>query len=142
MEDALCHGWIDGQRKSLDENYFIQKFTPRRARSLWSKVNQGKVAALIEAGRMHPAGHAEIERAKNDGRWDAAYDSQSTSEVPEDLAAELARQPVAKAFFDALDSRNRYAILMRLQTAKRSETRERRLVQFVGMLARGEKIHP
>lgn len=142
LEAALCQGWIDGQRNSMDAQYFLQKFTPRRARSTWSKVNCAKALALIESGRMRPAGLAEVERAKADGRWDAAYDAQSKMTVPDDLAALLAKSAKAKAFFESLDSRNRFAILFRLQTAKRPETRERRLVKFADMLKRGEKIHP
>lgn len=142
LEAALCHGWIDGQRNSMDAQYFLQKFTPRRARSTWSKVNCAKALALIESGDMQPAGLAEVERAKADGRWDAAYDAQSKMAVPGDLAALLAKSAKAKAFFETLDSRNRFAILFRLQTAKKAETRERRLVKFADMLKRGEKIHP
>lgn len=142
LEAALCQGWIDGQRKSLDAQYFLQKFTPRRARSIWSQINRDKALALLAAGQMQAAGLAEIERAKADGRWDAAYDGQAKVTVPDDLAALLAREPQAKAFFETLDSRNRYAILFRLQTAKKQETRQRRLLQFAGMLSRGEKIHP
>ncbi|WP_457281140.1 YdeI/OmpD-associated family protein [Polaromonas sp. P5_D5] len=142
LEAALCHGWIDGQRNSMDAQYFLQKFTPRRARSTWSKVNCAKALALIESGDMQPAGLAEVERAKADGRWDAAYDAQSKMAVPDDLAALLAKSAKAKAFFESLDSRNRFAILFRLQTAKKAETRERRLVKFADMLKRGEKIHP
>jgi uncharacterized protein YdeI (YjbR/CyaY-like superfamily) len=142
LEAALCHGWIDGQRNSMDAQYFLQKFTPRRARSTWSKVNCAKALALIESGDMQPAGLAEVERAKSDGRWDAAYDAQSKMTVPDDLVALLAKSAKAKAFFESLDSRNRFAILFRLQTAKKSETRERRLVKFADMLKRGEKIHP
>jgi uncharacterized protein YdeI (YjbR/CyaY-like superfamily) len=141
LDVALCFGWIDGQARPVDETYYLQKFTPRRERSRWSKRNVGKVAELIERGAMRPAGHAEIERAKADGRWDAAYDSPRTSEVPPDLQAELDKDPGAKAFFDALSSTNRYAILYRLQEAKRSETRARRLEKFVAMLKRGETIH-
>lgn len=142
LHAALCHGWIDGQRNSMDAQYFLQKFTPRRTRSTWSKVNCAKALALIESGDMQPAGLAEVERAKADGRWDAAYDAQSKMTVPSDLTALLAKSAKAKAFFESLDSRNRFAILFRLQTAKKSETRERRLVKFVDMLKRGEKIHP
>lgn len=142
LEAALCQGWIDGQRNSLDAQYFLQKFTPRRARSTWSKVNCAKAMALIESGDMQPAGLAEVERAKADGRWDAAYDAQSKMTVPDDLAALLAKSARAKAFFESLDSRNRFAILFRLQTAKKAETRERRLVFFFDMLKRGEKIYP
>jgi uncharacterized protein YdeI (YjbR/CyaY-like superfamily) len=142
LEAALCHGWIDGQRNAMDAQYFLQKFTPRRARSTWSKVNCAKALALIESGDMQPAGLAEVERAKADGRWDAAYDAQSKMTVPDDLVALLAKSAKAKAFFESLDSRNRFAILFRLQTAKKAETRERRLVKFFDMLKRGEKIYP
>lgn len=142
LEAALCQGWIDGQKKSLDAQSWLQKFTPRRAKSIWSKVNREKALALIAAGQMQAAGLAEIERAKADGRWDAAYDAQGTAALPEDLTALLAKDSAARSFFEALDSRNRYAILFRLQTAKKSETRERRLAQFAGMLSRGEKIYP
>lgn len=142
VEAALCQGWIDGQRNALDAEFFLQKFTPRRARSIWSRINCDKAMALIASGRMQPAGLAEVERAKADGRWDAAYDAQSKMAVPDDLAALLAKKPKAKAFFESLDSRNRFAILFRLQTAKKAETRERRLAQFFAMLQRGEKIYP
>jgi uncharacterized protein YdeI (YjbR/CyaY-like superfamily) len=142
VEAALCQGWIDGQRNALDEQYFLQKFTPRRARSIWSKINCDKAMALIASGDMQPAGLAEVERAKADGRWDAAYDAQSKITVPGDLADLLAKKPKARAFFESLDSRNRFAILFRLQTAKKAETRERRLAQFFAMLQRGEKIYP
>ena len=141
LDVALCYGWIDGQRKSLDDTYFLQKYTPRRARSKWSKVNVGKVEALIAAGEMRPAGLAEIERAKADGRWDAAYDSPRNMQVPPDLQAELDNDPAAAAFFASLDSQNRYAILYRLHDAKRPETRARRLAQYVDALKRGEKLH-
>jgi uncharacterized protein YdeI (YjbR/CyaY-like superfamily) len=142
LESALCYGWIDGQRVGFDEAYFLQKFTPRRPRSGWSRVNVEKVTALIAAGRMRPAGLREVERAKADGRWDAAYDSQSTIAVPEDLQRELDANPNAQAFFNTLDSRNRYAILYRIQTAKKAETRAARLQKFVAMLAQGQKIYP
>jgi uncharacterized protein YdeI (YjbR/CyaY-like superfamily) len=141
LDVALCYGWIDGQRKSLDDTYFLQKYTPRRARSKWSKVNVGKVEALIAAGEMRPAGFAEIERAKADGRWDAAYDSPRNMQVPPDLQAELDNDPAAAAFFASLDSQNRSAILYRLHDAKRPETRARRLAQYVEALKRGEKLH-
>jgi len=141
LDVALCFGWIDGQRKSIDETFYQQKYTPRRARSKWSKINVEKVAALIEAGKMRPSGLAEIERAKADGRWDAAYDSPSRISVPPDLQAELDKRPVAAANFAALKSTNRYAILYRLHDAKRPETRARRLAQFVEMLERGETLH-
>jgi uncharacterized protein YdeI (YjbR/CyaY-like superfamily) len=142
LEAALCYGWIDAQVGKGDETHYVQRFCPRRARSKWSKVNRAKAEALIASGAMQPAGLAEVERAKADGRWDAAYDPQSTSVVPDDLAAELASRPAARAFFEALDSRNRYAILHRLQDAKRPETRARRLAKFVAMLEAGERIHP
>jgi uncharacterized protein YdeI (YjbR/CyaY-like superfamily) len=142
LESALCYGWIDGQRASLDETYFLQKFTPRRPRSGWSRVNVEKVTALIAEGRMRPAGLREMERAQADGRWDAAYDPQSAITVPDDLQRELDANPDAQAFFNTLDSRNRYAILYRLQTAKKAETRAARIQKFVTMLAQGLKIYP
>jgi len=141
VDIALCWGWIDGQKKSLDAQYFLQRFTPRRARSVWSKVNVGKVAKLIEEGRMQPPGLAQVEAAKANGRWAQAYDSASTSVVPDDLAAALEATPKAKAFFSTLNAANRYAVLWRIQTAVRAETRTRRIAQLVDMLARGEAIH-
>ena len=141
LDLALCYGWIDGQRKPFDEIYFLQKYTPRRARSKWSKRNIGLVEKLIEAGEMRPAGFAEIERAKGDGRWDAAYDSPANMQVPPDLQAELDARPDAAAFFKTLNSTNRYSILYRLHDAKRPETRARRLEQFVAMLERGETLY-
>ncbi|MBV9787276.1 MAG: YdeI/OmpD-associated family protein [Chloroflexi bacterium] len=142
LDVALCYGWIDGQKKTYDESSFLQKFTPRRPRSAWSKINQGKVAALIESGKMQPAGLKEIERAKQDGRWEAAYDPPSRATVPEDLQAELDKHPQAGAFFATLNSQNRFAILMRIHTAKKPETRARRIQQFIEMLEKGEKIYP
>lgn len=141
LDAALCHGWIDGQARSEGEKTWLQKYTPRTKRSIWSKINREKVRTLIEKGEMRPAGFAEIERAKDDGRWDAAYDGPRTMEVPEDLQTALDRSPKAKAFFETLDSRNRYAVLFRIHNAKRLETREKRIRVFVDMLARGEKIH-
>lgn len=141
VEIALCHGWIDGQKKGLDEQHWLQRFTPRRARSLWSKVNREKAQALIAAGRMQPAGMAEIVRAQEDGRWDAAYDGPRTALVPPDLQAALDARPRARSFFAQLDGTNRYAVLWRIQTAKRPETRARRIEALVEMLARGETIH-
>ena len=141
LDVALCFGWIDGQVKKLDATYYLQKFTPRRARSRWSKINVGKATALIESGAMRPAGLAEVERAKADGRWEAAYASPSRIGVPPDLQAELDRDPAAAANFAALSSQNRYAILYRLHDAKRPETRARRLAQFMEMLRRGEAIY-
>jgi uncharacterized protein YdeI (YjbR/CyaY-like superfamily) len=141
VDVALCFGWIDGKGRRIDDDWFLQRFTPRRARSTWSKVNREKAEALIAAGRMRPAGLAEIERAKADGRWEAAYDGMATASVPDDLAAALASAGLTDAFA-ALDSRNRFAILFRTQGAKKPETRARRIAQFVEMLARGEKIYP
>jgi len=141
VEIALCWGWIDGQKKGLDDQHFLQRFTPRRARSIWSKINVDKVAALIEAGRMQAPGHAQIEAAKADGRWAQAYDGARTSTVPEDLLAALDAEPKAKAFFGTINATNRYAVLWRIQTAVKPETRARRIVQLVEMLARGETIH-
>jgi uncharacterized protein YdeI (YjbR/CyaY-like superfamily) len=142
LECALCFGWIDGQKKACDEGSWLQKFTPRRSKSIWSKVNREKAEILIQTGRMKPAGLKEVERARDDGRWAAAYDSVSKAEVPPDLQAELDGNAKAKAFFATLNSRNRYAILFRIQTAKKAETRARRVKQFVAMLERGELIHP
>lgn len=139
---ALCFGWIDGQKKGIDEHYWVQKFTPRAARSIWSKINREKVEALIAAGQMREAGQREIDRAKADGRWDAAYDSAGKAEIPPDLQAALDASPAARAFYATLNAANRYAILFRTQTAKKAETRAKRIAQFVQMLERGEKIHP
>lgn len=141
LDVALCYGWIDSQKKSYDESSWLQKFSPRGPKSVWSKINREKVDALIEAGRMKPAGLAAVELAKGDGRWDAAYDSQRTATVPEDLQAELDRKPKAKAFFATLDRANRYAVLWRIQTAKKPETRARKIATLVEMLERNEKIH-
>lgn len=142
LDVALCYGWIDGQKKSYDEESWLQKFTPRGAKSIWSKINREKAESLIQAGTMKPAGLQAIEKAKQDGRWEAAYDSQSKASVPEDFQAELDRNPKAKEFFAKLNSANRYAILWRIQTAKKAETRARRINQFIEMLERNETIHP
>ncbi len=142
LEAALCYGWIDGQKQSYDTDSWLQKFTPRGAKSIWSKVNRAKALALIERGQMKPAGLAAIERARQDGRWEAAYDSPSGATVPSDLQAALDRNGRAKAFFATLDRRNRYAILFRIQTAKRAETRARRVQQFIQMLEQHETLHP
>ena len=142
LEEALCWGWIDGQRKSQDEQYFLQRFTPRTKRSTWSQINRDKVMKLIDEGRMQPAGHAEIERAKADGRWDAAYEGVAKATVPPDLQAALDANKKAAKFFATLDSRNRFAVLFRTQSAKKPETRARRIAQFVEMLAKSEKIYP
>lgn len=141
LDVALCHGWIDGLKRGLDEVYFLQRFTPRRPKGLWSKINIGKVEALIGAGRMREGGQREIDAARADGRWDAAYDSASKIEVPEDLAKALAKQPKALKFFETLDKTNRYAVLWRVQTAKKPETRVSRIEKLVAMLAEGKKIH-
>ncbi len=142
LDVALAYGWIDAVRNAFDEKTFLQRFTPRGPRSIWSKINRDKALALIASGEMKPPGLAEVERAKKDGRWAAAYAGQKTATVPDDLAAALAVDPRAAAFFATLDSRNRYAILFRLHGAKKPETRARRLAAFVEMLAKGEKIHP
>jgi len=141
LDVALCYGWIDGQKGKLDDAHWLQRFTPRSARSRWSKVNREKVAALIEQGRMQPPGIAEVERAKKDGRWEAAYAGAKTATVPDDLAKALEANPAAAEFFKTLDSQNRYSILYRVQDAKKPETRARRIEKYVGMLANQEKIH-
>jgi len=142
LEEALCHGWIDGQAGRRDDTTYRQRFTPRRKRSAWSKRNTGIAERLEEEGRMHPAGRAEVERARADGRWDAAYAGPASIEVPPDLTEALAAEPKAQAMFEALNSQNRYAVLYRVATAKRAETRARKIEQFVAMLARGETIYP
>ena len=139
VEVALCYGWIDGQLKRVDDDYFVQRFTPRRARSRWSKINVRKAEDLIAAGRMKSPGLAEVERAKADGRWAAAYDSPSTATVPDDLAVALQASPKAAALFEQLTSGQRYLILYQLQDAKRPETRRRRIEKYVAMLERGER---
>ncbi len=139
---GLCFGWIDGQKKGESEAAWLQKFIPRANRSIWSKINRKKALALIEDGRMKPAGLRAIERAKANGSWDAAYDSPSTAKVPNDLQAALDKNARAKAFFSELDSQNRYAVLYRIQTVKKAETRSRKIQQFIEMLARNEKLHP
>lgn len=142
LDEALCHGWIDGQVRRGDEGTYRRRFTPRRARSPWSARNVGHVARLSAEGRMRPAGLAEVDRARADGRWADAYPGSADSEVPEDLAAALAANPRAGAMFEVLNRQNRYAVLHRLRNAKRPETRERRLAEFVAMLARGETVYP
>jgi uncharacterized protein YdeI (YjbR/CyaY-like superfamily) len=142
LEEALCHGWIDGQAGRRDEATYRQRFTPRRRRSAWSKRNTGITERLIAEDRMRPAGHAEVERAKADGRWEAAYAGPASMEVPPDLAEALAAEPKAQAMFEGLNSQNRYAILYRIATAKRAEMRARKIEQFVAMLSRGETVHP
>ena len=142
LEVALCYGWIDGQKASFDDRYWLQRFTPRRSRSKWSKVNRQKATELIERGAMKPAGLREVERAKADGRWDAAYDAQSTATVPDDLRRELENNDAAREFFQTLNSANRYAILYQIGDAKKPETRARRIEKFVAMLAERKKLYP
>ncbi len=142
LEEALCHGWIDGQVRRRDERTYRQRFTPRRARSSWSKRNVETLERLLVDGRVQPAGLAAVADAKASGRWEAAYAGPATIEVPADLAAALARSPAAQAMFDTLTSQNRYAVLYRIHEARRSDTRARRIERFVAMLARGETIHP
>ena len=141
LETALRYGWIDGQTASVDAKRFRQRFTPRRSRSKWSKINCATVERLLAEGRLAPAGLREMEAARQDGRWAAAYDSPRSIRVPDDLAAELRKRPAARRFFEQLDSRNRYAILYRLSDAKKPETRQRRLAKFIGMLEARETIH-
>ena len=142
VETALCHGWIDGQVKRHDESVYIQKFIPRARKSIWSKINREKALALIRSGEMKPGGLAEIERAKADGRWDAAYDSPTTAMVPEDFRKALNENKKAKGFFATLNSQNRYAFLFRVQTTLKADTREKKIQLFMEMLAKGEKFHP
>lgn len=142
LEVALAYGWIDGQGRSRDEITYTVRFTPRRSRSIWSKRNTLAAERLIREGRMHAAGLAEVERAKKDGRWAAAYEGSASISVPDDLAIALKAKPKAKAMFDKLNGQNRYAVLYRIHGAKRPETRARRIEQFVDMLARGETIYP
>lgn len=141
LDEALCYGWIDGQSKSYDKESYLQKFTPRRSRSIWSKINIEHIERLEKEGKMRPAGRKAVEAAKADGRWKAAYDSPKTMEVPEDFIAELSKNEKALAFFCTLNKTNRYAIAWRLQTAKKPETRERRKQVMLEMMARGEKFH-
>ena len=141
LELALCYGWIDGQAKPQDADYWLQRFTPRTRRSKWSRINCESAERLIAAGRMTPAGLAEVDAAKRDGRWDAAYHSSSKMETPADLLEELKKYPAAETFFQQLDARNRYAILYRIHEAKKPETRARRIAKFVAMLVRGERMY-
>jgi uncharacterized protein YdeI (YjbR/CyaY-like superfamily) len=142
LESAICYGWIDARRERFDDNYFLQRFTPRRSKSKWSSTNRNKAISLIEEGRMKPAGLREVEHAKADGRWDVAYDPQSSITVPDDLLAALKKNAGARDFFDTLDSRNRYAILYRIHDAKKPETRARRIANFVDMLKERKTIYP
>jgi uncharacterized protein YdeI (YjbR/CyaY-like superfamily) len=141
LEVALCHGWIDGQKRGFDRDCFLQRFTPRRSKSIWSKINIGKVERLIAEGRMRAGGAREVDAAKADGRWDAAYDGARNMAVPPELAAALAKNKKARTFFETLDKTNRYSVCWRVQTAKKPETRAKRVETLVAMLARGEKIH-
>lgn len=141
LDVALCHGWIDGLKRACDEQYFLQRFTPRRPKSLWSKINIAKAEQLLAAKRVATAGLREIEAAKADGRWQAAYDSASNMEVPLELATALANKPKARKFFEQLDQTNRYAFCWRVHTAKKPETKQARVAKFIAMLERGEKIH-
>lgn len=142
LEVALCFGWIDGTKKAEDKSYYRQRWTPRRARSVWSKVNRDKALRYIEEGKMQPSGLREVERARQDGRWDAAYDAGSQATVPPDLQAAFDADPGAQAFFETLNSQNRYAVLFRIQTAKTPELRAKRIAQYAAMLARHETLHP
>jgi uncharacterized protein YdeI (YjbR/CyaY-like superfamily) len=142
LDCALCHGWIDGQLDRFDDDFWLIRFTPRQATSKWSEKNRARALELVESKRMRPAGLHQIESAKRDGRWDAAYASQRTAQIPEDLRAALARSKKAKGFFEALDSHNRFAILYRLQDAKKAETRAARLEKYVAMLVDGKTIYP
>lgn len=142
LEGALCYGWIDGQKAAFDEHYWLQKFTPRRPKSVWSQINRDKANALIEAGRMQPSGLRQVDLARADGRWDAAYAGQSGATVPDDLQEALDNNALARDFFLTLNRVNRYAIIFRVQTAKKAETRAAKIQQFVEMLAKGEQISP
>jgi uncharacterized protein YdeI (YjbR/CyaY-like superfamily) len=141
LDVALCYGWIDGQKKTCDAETWLQKFTPRGKRSIWSKINREKAEGLVASGRMKSPGLAAVDRAKANGQWESAYDSHKTAAVPEDLQRALDAHPTAKAFFATLNSANRYAILFRIQTVKRAETRTKKIEQFVAMLERHEVIH-
>lgn len=141
LDEALCYGWIDSQVKSFDELAYLQKFTPRRTKSIWSKINTEHVQRLIDSGRMKPAGLAEVEEAKSDGRWNLAYDSSKTMEIPADLLSEIKKNKKAQSFFETLNQANLYAIGWRIQTAKKEETKEKRKTEILKMLERGEKFH-
>src|SRR3954466_8774853 len=141
LQEALCYGWIYNQKQAYDDDYYLQKFTPRGPKSVWSKINVAKVKMLIRAGKMQPAGLAAIDSAKQDGRWDAAYDSASANKIPDDFLAELEKNPKAKEFFGTLNKANVYAFSWRIQTAKKPETRNARIEKFIQMLNRGEKLH-
>ena len=142
LEEALCYGWIDGQKKSFDQEVWLQKFTPRRPNSVWSKVNVDKVNELIATGRMKPSGMQEVDAAKENGRWDAAYASQRNFAIPGDFQAELDKNERAKAFFETLNRQNRYAMCYRIQTAAKAQTRQARIEQFIEMLNNNQKLYP
>ncbi|QAY66476.1 YdeI/OmpD-associated family protein [Paenibacillus protaetiae] len=142
LESALCYGWVDSQKESFDDKTWLQRFTPRGAKSIWSKVNKEKAELLISNGRMRPSGIKAIEAAKQNGQWDKAYESQSIASLPEDFAYELERNVKAKAFYDTLDKQNKYSILFRIHNAKKQETRAKRIEQYITMLEKGEKIYP
>jgi uncharacterized protein YdeI (YjbR/CyaY-like superfamily) len=142
LESALCYGWVDSQKEKFDEKTWVQRFTPRGAKSIWSKVNKEKAEHLIATGRMMPSGFEAIEAAKKNGQWDKAYESQSIASLPEDFAIELEHNVKAKAFYDTLDRQNKYAFLFRIHNAKKQETRAKRIQQFIMMLEKGEKIYP
>jgi uncharacterized protein YdeI (YjbR/CyaY-like superfamily) len=141
LESALCYGWIDSKKETFDEKTWLQRFTPRGAKSIWSKVNKEKAELFIKNGRMKSSGMKAIEIAKKNGQWDRAYEPQSSATIPEDFVTELNKNSIAKAFFETLDSRNRYAILFRIKSAKKQETRMKRIQQFIMMLEKGEKIY-
>jgi uncharacterized protein YdeI (YjbR/CyaY-like superfamily) len=141
LESALCYGWIDSKKETFDEKTWLQRFTPRGAKSIWSKVNKEKAELFIKIGRMKSSGMKAIEIAKKNGQWDGAYEPQSSATIPEDFVIELNKNSIAKAFFETLDSRNRYAILFRIKSAKKQETRMKRIQQFIMMLEKGEKIY-
>jgi uncharacterized protein YdeI (YjbR/CyaY-like superfamily) len=141
LEEALCFGWIDSQKQAYDEDYFLQKFTPRGPKSVWSKINVAKAEELINSGKMQPAGLQAVKLAKQDGRWDAAYDSSSSNKIPEDFLVELDKNPKAKQFFGTLNKANIYAFSWRIQTAKKPETRKAKIDEFIEMLNRGQKLH-
>jgi len=141
LDEALCYGWIDGQRNKYDEQSYLQKFTPRRKKSIWSKRNTEHIERLTKEGKMHPAGLAEVEAAKADGRWEKAYDSPAAMDIPDDFLKALEKKPKAHAFFKTLNKTNLYSIAWRLQTAKKPETRERRMKAILGMLEEGKKFH-
>jgi uncharacterized protein YdeI (YjbR/CyaY-like superfamily) len=142
LDSALCYGWIDGQKAAFDDKFWLQKFTPRTAKSIWSKVNCSKAEALIAEGRMQPAGMRQVELAKADGRWERAYESQSKIAIPDDFQSELDKNPQAKDFFNTLDSANRYAFLFRIHAAKKPETRAAKIQKFIEMLNQQQKLHP